>query len=168
MTNHILETLDLWGRRSVIGAGALAGLAGGLAEIVWIAFVMHLTGHEAAVVAKGVTLSVLPDYARTGAAVPLGIIIHVTLAVALGIAVALLVTHLVPRIAGTMMEPLAVVFSLVGVWAVNFFVVLPVINPDFVALVPYGASLTSKVLFGVAAAFVLWFVRRRTAGEPRS
>jgi len=44
---------------------------------------------------------------------------------------------------------------LIGVWAVNFFVVLPSIDPDFIHLVPYSVSLVSKVLFGLAAAEAL-------------
>ena len=57
--------------------------------------------------------------------------------------------------------------ALAGVWALNFFVVLPIISPAFVHLVPYAVSLTSKLLFGVAAAATL---RRqdasRTAAGP--
>jgi len=41
--------------------------------------------------------------------------------------------------------------ALAGVWAVNFFVVLPIVSPSFVHIVPYAVSLTSKLLFGVAA-----------------
>ena len=152
--------------RSVCGAGMLAGLAGGVMEVAWISFFQHLTGKEAAVVARGVTRSFVPDYATSGA-VPLGIAIHMALAVGLGIAVAFVVSRLLPRIAGTVFEPLAVVLMLVGVWAVNFFVVLPAINPDFVTLVPYGASLASKVLFGVAAALVFRMARWRSADNPR-
>jgi hypothetical protein len=63
------------------------------------------------------------------------------LAILLGVVIASLVSRLLPRIVGTAMEPVVVVLTLVGVWAVNFFVVLPVINPDFVALVPYGGIL---------------------------
>jgi hypothetical protein len=79
-----------------------------------------------------------------------------TLAILLGIAIAIFVRRLLPRLVGTVMEPVVVVSMLAGVWAMNFLVILPIINPDFVLLVPYGASLASKVLFGVAAAFVFW------------
>ena len=37
----------------------------------------------------------------------------------------------------------------------NFFVVLPVVEPSFVHLLPYSVSLVSKLLFGVAAAETL-------------
>ena len=70
-----------------------------------------------------------------------------------------------PRLAGTVLEPVAVVTALVAVWAVNFFVVLPVVNPDFVTVVPYAASLISKTLFGVAAAFVFWCATPQTAAD---
>ena len=42
--------------------------------------------------------------------------------------------------------------ALAGIWAINFFVVLPVVSPAFVGLVPYSVSLVSKLLFGLAAA----------------
>ena len=45
--------------------------------------------------------------------------------------------------------------ALAGVWAVNFFVVLPIVSPAFVHIVPYAVSLTSKLLFGVAAAEIV-------------
>jgi hypothetical protein len=45
--------------------------------------------------------------------------------------------------------------ALATVWAVNFFVVLPVVSPAFIHMVPYAISLTSKLLFGAAAAEVV-------------
>jgi hypothetical protein len=45
--------------------------------------------------------------------------------------------------------------ALAGVWATNFFVVLPIVSPAFVHIVPYAVSLTSKLLFGAAMAAVL-------------
>jgi len=146
--------------RGRLTTGALAGLAGGAVEVVWIALYQHLAGHEAAAVARGVTQSLLPGLAPAPAGVPLGLAIHMGLAVALGIVIAVAIPRLVPRLAGTPLEPVAVVAALVGVWAVNFFIVLPVINPAFVTLVPYAASLVSKTLFGFAAAFVFWCSRR--------
>jgi len=143
--------------------GTLAGLAGGAAEIAWIAAYQGLTGQQAAIVAQGVTQSVLPSLASAPSAVVLGLAIHMSLAIVMGIVIALAVPRLMPRVVGTMLEPLAVIAGLVAVWAVNFFLVLPVINPDFVTIVPYAASLTSKVLFGFAAALVFWVAHRRRA-----
>jgi hypothetical protein len=40
------------------------------------------------------------------------------------------------------------------IWAVNFLLLLPVVNAAFVGLLPYSVSLGSKLLFGVAMAGV--------------
>jgi len=135
--------------------GVTAGLVGGAAEILWIAIYMHLVGGEATVVARGITESVFPNLVTPATAVPLGIAIHMGLAVMLGVAIFIFVRSLLPRTAPALLEPLVLVGLLVCVWVTNFFLILPAINPAFVALVPYSASLFSKVLFGVAAALVL-------------
>ncbi|MEJ1991611.1 MAG: hypothetical protein P8X50_07800 [Maritimibacter sp.] len=141
--------------------GTIAGLAGGAAEIGWIALYQGLTGHDAALVAKGVTVSVLPGLGEASSAVALGIVIHMVLALMIGLAFAIAIPRVLPRVAGTLAEPLLVVVGLVAIWAMNFFVLLPVINPDFVTIVPYGASLTSKVLFGLAAAITFRLASRK-------
>lgn len=141
--------------------GALAGLAGGAAEVAWIALYGHLSGGETAAVARGITNSLFPTFAEKSLFVPFGIAIHMGLAVLLGIAITALLRLLMPRVSGTAFEPVAVTSMLAAVWATNFFVILPALNPTFVSLIPYGVSLTSKVLFGVAASFVLQFRHRR-------
>jgi len=152
--------------RSAWPIGALAGIAGGGIEIGWIALYQNMAGQDSAAVARGVTESVIPQLATSPVAVSLGLAIHMALAVGLGIVIAILVRKLLPHLVGTAMEPAVVVATLVGVWAMNFFVILPALNPAFVTLVPYAASLTSKVLFGFAAAFVFWCAaRRRAAGQ---
>jgi hypothetical protein len=150
----IITTLRRPGR--TLTTGVAAGFAGGAAEIAWITLYAQLSGTDAAAVADGVTGSLFPALGASGAAVPLGIGLHMALAVLLGAAIAVLLRSAAPRLAGTLLEPLAVVGTLVAVWAVNFLVVLPIINPSFIELVPLGVGLTSKVLFGAAAAFVLF------------
>lgn len=144
-------------------AGIIAGLAGGLAEVVWIVLYASLSAGEAAAVARGVTGTVLPSLAASSWAVALGIALHMAIAVALGIAVAIVMRPLYGRPGHGTLGVFATVAALVAVWGVNFLVVLPVINPAFVALLPYGASLASKVLFGLAAAGVLWGASRPRA-----
>jgi hypothetical protein len=65
---------------------------------------------------------------------------------------------LLPQFAATKSGFAAVVALLMTVWAINFFVVLPVVNPGFVTVVPLAISFISKTLFGIAAAIML--VRR--------
>jgi hypothetical protein len=144
--------------------GGIAGLTGGVAEIGWITLYQHLVGHDAVTVALGVTKTVMPGLASGPAGLTMGLTIHIVLSIALGVAVGTAIPRLLPSVAGTALEPVVVIAALVGAWAMNFLVVLPVINPEFVALVPYGVSLGSKVLFGFAAAFVFWCVRQRAVG----
>ena len=114
----------------------------------------------AAVVARGVTATVLPSFAASHWAIMLGIAIHLGIAVALGLAlVAALRIARCP--AGSWYETAGIVAILAGIWAMNFFVVLPRFNPAFVALLPYGVTLSSKLLYGLAAAMILRASRSR-------
>ena len=139
------------GTALAVKAGVLAGLAGGVAEIVWIALYAALSGTDAAEVASGVTLAVSGGRASSAVA---GVAIHMLLAAGLGIALAfawLRVAGRFGRVAGYSIALLA----LAAVWKINFLVLLPLISPSFVSLLPYSATLASKLLFGLAAACVL-------------
>jgi hypothetical protein len=141
--------------------GMIAGAAGGLAEVAWVSLYATLTGANAASVAHGVTTAVGATALLSDNAVMLGIGIHMTIALALGISLAA-AWQAVSNVSATCRPPYGFVLAvLVGVWAMNFFVVLPVVSPDFIHLVPYAVSFVSKLLFGIAAAEVL----RRTATQ---
>jgi hypothetical protein len=141
-----------------IGIGRLvlfAGLAGGAAEILWVMLYSSVTDVSAGQVAQQVTASVWPAAALSPAAPLAGIVIHMALALALAALCAPLLLRIgAQHAAGGAMAMMAVL-ALTLVWAVNFFLVLPVINPGFVALMPYGATLISKMLFGLAMAAVI-------------
>jgi hypothetical protein len=145
--------------------GLLAGFAGGAAEIAWVCLYASLSGVEAAAVARGVTQTALP-LALASAPVISGIAIHMMLAAMLGIGLAVGVRSFL-RLRSAAAEWLAVSGALVAVWAANFLIILPAINPAFVGLLPHGATLTSKVLFGLAAAAILQ-VRHRAADAIES
>ena len=51
--------------------------------------------------------------------------------------------------------------SLAAVWAINFLAVLPAVNPSFVHMLPYDATLASKLAFGAVAATMLRSMERR-------
>ncbi len=155
-------------RQGFLTLGAVAGFAGGIMEILWIMLYQSLSGNDAAIVARGVTQTVFPDIAAAPTSVAVGLLIHMVLAVGLGIVIAIAVPLVLPRIAGTVFEPVVVILALVGVWLMNFFVILPMVNPAFVTIVPYPVSFVSKTLFGFASAFVFWMTRRqRAANGPR-
>ena len=150
-----------------IGIGALAGLVGGAAEVAWVSLYASLSGADATAVARGVVGSLSPAMAASPVAVALGLAIHMVLAVALGVVITLSVGALLPRWVPATARALVVVAALVVVWAVNFLVVLPLVHPQFVDLLPYGVSLASKVLFGLAAAAVLCIAERTGAAGAR-
>lgn len=136
----------------VVAIGTLAGLAGGLAEVIWIWTYAAVTNSDALLVARSVTDTM--QFHQDISPVLGGVGIHMVLAAFLGVAVAIAMRSGADDLQGIKLYG-AVTAALVVVWAVNFFVVLPVINPQFVDLVPYAVSFMSKVLFGVAAAGTL-------------
>jgi hypothetical protein len=145
---------DQWSMGDVIKRGMLAGAAGGVAEIVWVSIYAALTGGDAAILARGVTTAVGVTALLPAASVAMGVAVHMGLAALLGVAVACLWQVMARRqgVSGGYASVLAV---LAVVWVVNFFVLLPAISPAFVHMVPYAVSLTSKLLFGLAAAETL-------------
>lgn len=138
---------------TAVQAGVIAGAAGGLAEIAWVSAYAQASGASAAAVARGVTTAAGAMAAFPHAPVAAGIAIHMGLATVLGVALALAWRALTPRLGA---NPYGFALAaLAGVWAMNFFMVLPALGSDFGGLMPYPVSLISKLLFGVAAAEVL-------------
>jgi len=133
----------------------LAGIAGGAAEVAWIALYSGVTGGSAAQVATDITKTFDPALVSGSLAMFIGVGIHFGLAIGLGLAVTLLIRQSLPKLVGTMSEFALVLVALAAVWAVNFLVILPFINPSFVHAVPLGISFVSKLLFGVGAGLVL-------------
>jgi hypothetical protein len=135
--------------------GVIAGVAGGLAEIAWVSLYAGATGGNAAILARGVTVASGVSALLPAAPVGLGVAVHMMLAVMLGVSVAFAWRAFSANRGGSANPYPFMLAALAGVWAVNFFVVLPLVSPAFIHMVPYAVSLTSKLLFGLAAAEVL-------------
>ena len=141
-----------------------AGLAGGIAEIVWVGLVGTQASGGAVEVARQVTATVLPSAGTLAFAPFAGVVIHLLLSVLL----AFVFWRLLWRpFAAQLTRVEAAIYgmgSLAAVWLVNFTVVLPALNPTFVTLLPLWATLISKLLFGAAMTAVLLTAsgRRRT------
>jgi|tagenome__1003787_1003787.scaffolds.fasta_scaffold19051567_1 hypothetical protein len=133
----------------ILAVGVVAGLAGGIAEVAWISMYAVVTGSDTAMVARGITETL---QINSPSPVVAGLSIHIALAALLGIAVAFALRPL--RLKGARLFG-AMLWALAAVWAINFMVVLPVLNPPFVDIVPLGVSFVSKLLFGIAAAACL-------------
>lgn len=136
----------------ILQKGAIAGLAGGLAEIAWVSAYSAYAGGDPAILARGVTTAAGVSALLPASPVVLGIAVHMVLASALGIVLGRVWQHVRSSCFGAAGPYPFMLAALAGVWATNFFVVLPIVSPGFVHMVPYGISLTSKLLFGFAAA----------------
>jgi hypothetical protein len=136
-------------------AVALAGLAGALAEVVWVAIYCSLTPLKGSVVLRQITASFFPASPDAVWAPALGLAIHLALGLAVAYAFALVVWHPDTRRLGKHTTTVAAVLVLAAVWCVNFLFVLPVVNASFVALMPASVTFASKLLFGMAMAATL-------------
>lgn len=138
MVNHRRTT------RRLLGNGLLIGLAGGVAEVAVTWSYTALTGSDIASVGHGIADAV----GLTGASATVGLGIHMVFAAGLGVAL------LAARPDAIRPCPFLLA-SLALIWAINFFIVLPLVSPAFVHLLPYAVTLASKLAFGVAAAGML-------------
>ncbi len=157
----------------VVRLGAIAGAAGGLAEIAWVTLYAAATGGDVAILARGVTTATGANALLPAASMIVGTAIHMTLAVTLGVALAFAWRVLSANRARPISPYPFMLAALGGVWTVNFFVVLPIISPAFIHMVPYAVSLASKLLFGLAAAEVMrrqdgWALKSRWAPLARN
>ena len=133
----------------------MAGLAGGVAEIAWVLAYGAFAPVSAAEVAREVTVSLVPGAAGWTTAPALGVAIHLALSIVLAYAFVAWLERSLPGVRGAARLVAIGVGALAGVWAINFLVVLPLVNPRFVTLMPYAATFLSKALFGAAMGAVL-------------
>lgn len=143
--------------------GAIAGVAGGLTEIAVVALYSAGIGSDPAIVARGVTAATGLVSVMPASPIATGILIHMAIAVVLGIALAFVWKTVRPHFsAGASLLPFMLA-ALTAIWAVNFFLVFPTVSPAFVHRLPYSVSLASKLLFGAAAAALLRLSDAETA-----
>lgn len=153
--------------------GCLVGVAGGLAEILWITVYGAVTGSEIAEVARSISAVVsafVPVAPLITEPVASGIAVHMVAAISLGIGLAFVWRALSVHCSAAANGSAFMLLALTIVWGINFFVVLPLLSPyfvdldrSFVELIPYPASLISKLMFGLTAAVVL---RGKADGQP--
>ena len=133
----------------------LAGLAGGLIELIWITLYSSVTTTSATEVARQITVTVLPFTMNNGLMPALGVVIHLVLSIILAAAFVMVLYGPIVRRFGATGLFLSGLTTLSAVWAVNFLVLLPLLNPGFPLLMPYAITFTSKLLFGAAMSWVL-------------
>lgn len=136
------------------------GLLGGAAEVVVVTLVALFAGIGGWAVAAGVSDAVWPAAFHGETAIWVGMAIHF----ALSFLIAACFVPIAARIRERFGAPAVVAASaaaLVCVWAMNFFVILPRVAPEFVTLVPLSVSFVSKLAFGVVMGLTLVMGSRR-------
>ena len=135
----------------------IAGLAGGLTEVLWISLYSMLSNTGGMEISRQITATVIPALSAHALAPALGIAIHLVLSVSLAAGFCLLAVKPMVRYFGRPGLLAGSCLVLAVVWKVNFFILLPMINPSFIALLPLTVTLISKLLFGLAMATVLLY-----------
>ena len=133
----------------------LAGLAGGMAEVLWVMAWSAVAPLQATAVAREITRTVLPGMAAAPMAAEIGLIIHLAISLALGVVFVWALGKHLARYYGGAGILAGSVTLLTLIWTINFLVVLPALNPVFVTLMPSAVTLGSKTLFGLAMGAVL-------------
>ncbi len=132
----------------------LAGMVGGVMEIGWISIYSSISSVSALNVARQISATILPYTAASYYAPVLGIFIHLVLSLILAIFFYVIILKPTVRRYGTLGIMLSSLMTLGIVWAINFLIVLPMLNPSFISLMPYIVTLISKLLFGAAMGWV--------------
>ena len=133
----------------------LAGLAGGMIEIGWISIYSSLSSVSATNIAQQISATIIPYTVNSYYAPMLGLFIHIALSLILATFFSVIILKPTVRRYGTLGVMLSSFMTLGSVWAINFFIVLPILNPSFISLMPYIVTLISKLLFGAAMGWVL-------------
>lgn len=141
--------------RTMHRAIVLAGLTGAMAEVIWVALFCTLTPLSGDEVLRQITASVFPAVAGSVWAPALGLALHFALGVAVAYAFGLMIWQTFARRMGTGTTLGMALLALAAIWTFNFFVLLPVVNAEFIGLMPYAVTFVSKALFGIAMAATL-------------
>ena len=152
-------------KTNTAGTIFIASIAGGTVEVGWVALFCLFTPLHSSLVAEEVAQSFMPHI--TGmSAFAAGLIIHYVLAVLVAGIVAIILLRLLRHRSDMRSVIVVSMTALAAIWAINFFVILPLVNADFVMLMPYAVTLASKLGFGAATGCV--FGVRATASTEHA
>jgi len=139
----------------------LAGLFGGLAEVIWIGLYVSVSDITLSAIGSAIAGTVFAGGSELLLAPLSGLMIHMLLSVLLALGFGYLIWPWIERVFHHRQAAMIMsIVTLVLVWKVNFFFLLPAWNPEFVGLLPLGVSLVSKSLFGITMGAVLTYRRQ--------
>lgn len=150
----------------VLAAGGAAGLAGGLAEVVFMGGYSSVAGINPAEILRLITFTLFDTSVAFGPdGLWAGLLIHFTLSLFIGVSFSLFARL---ALKGPFTQAKALAWSsiaLTAIWAFNFFVLLPVYNADFVQFVGVSPAFFSKLSFGVVMALGIRFACQPSGTE---
>ena len=142
----------------------IAGFFGGLAEVVWVGLYSLTSNVQISVIGGAVTATIYPPASDIYLAPVLGLVIHMALSVLLAFGFGSLLWPVIERKfhckAAAM---IASITTLSVVWKINFFLLLPIWNPEFISLLPLSVTLVSKILFGLAMGVVFMIYQQKNS-----
>jgi hypothetical protein len=138
----------------LLGDGIRVGIAGGLAEVAVVGLYSAISDTNIATVGRQIAATVGLDSQSALS----GLWVHLALSAALGIVLMSAWNMLRTVSSRSMTLYSSASMALAAIWVMNFVVVLPVLNPDFVTLLPYAITFLSKLMFGLTAARVAQFI----------
>lgn len=135
----------------------VAGLLGGLAEVLWVSLYTFSTHAHLTDIGRGITATVYPAAAELALAPFLGLAVHMGLSILLALGFGTLLWPMIERHCNRHKTAIIVasMVALAVTWKVNFFLLLPMWNPEFVTLLPLSVTLVSKLLFGLTMGITL-------------
>ncbi len=132
----------------------LMGLAGGMAEVVLVLMYCFFTNTSVSYVGYEITHSIFTGPAPSVGLAWLGLFIHFALSSLVAIGFVSVFRGILIKLSKRAMLMLSM-SVLACIWAINFFMVLPMINPTFVTIMPLGFTLLSKLAFGFCMGLVV-------------
>ncbi len=140
----------------------IAGLAGGLIEVIWISLYSLTVSTQVTEIGSAIATTIYSPSTEFYLAPVLGLAIHMILSVILAFIFGSIIWPVIERIFHhSTVAMIASITMLAIVWKVNFYLILPIWNPEFIALLPLTVTLASKVLFGLAMGTVLTIYRQK-------
>lgn len=140
----------------------IAGTLGGLAEVIWISLYSLMTSTQLSDIGRAVSATVYPPSIEFYLAPGLGLLIHMVLSVLLAFGFGSLLWPIIERAFHSRATAMiASIVTLAVVWKINFFLLLPVWNPEFIALLPMTVTFTSKILFGLTMGIVMTIYQQK-------
>lgn len=133
----------------------LVGFVAGMTEIVWVSLYSLFSHVELANIASSISQTVFFNSLNIQIAPVMGIIVHLGLSILLALAFGFTVLPFIERQTTNSTTLIASLITLTVVWKINFFVLLPVWNPEFISLLPLHITLVSKLLFGLTMGMML-------------